>query len=85
MPNNRTNPDLSERPANPGERCTCGRPATVVYLTPCGEGVGYCGLSNVPRLSTCPFCGGGPHEAKCPDYRLMLDADAYGDQAEQAM
>jgi hypothetical protein len=32
MTNQATALHLSERPAKPGERCTCGPPAVVVYL-----------------------------------------------------
>jgi hypothetical protein len=34
----------TERPALPTDRCTCGRPAVVVYLTETHGEVGYCGV-----------------------------------------
>jgi hypothetical protein len=40
--NDRTN----ERPARADERCTCGRTATVVYLTATFGEVPYCGTPN---------------------------------------
>lgn len=33
-----------ERPARPGEKCKCGRPAVVVYITEKFGEVGYCGI-----------------------------------------
>lgn len=33
-----------ERPARPGELCTCGRPAVVVYVTEKFGEVPYCGI-----------------------------------------
>jgi hypothetical protein len=69
--------DHTERPAQPGELCTCGRPARVVYLTKRFGEVGHCGLSNPAPALPCPFCGATePHRepwgdsARCPDYRL---------------
>jgi hypothetical protein len=61
----------ADRRAEPGELCTCGRPAVVVYLSERWGAVGYCGLSGVRPLMPCPFCGSPePHPAKCPSYRL---------------
>jgi hypothetical protein len=68
---------LSERPAAPGERCTCGRQAVVVYLGSVFAPTGYCGLADGgDQAGPCPFCGGPRHVApygRCPDYRLRLD------------
>ncbi|MFD0685889.1 hypothetical protein [Actinomadura fibrosa] len=40
----------SERPARPGETCTCGRMATTVFLTERFGEVGYCGQQH-PRAA----------------------------------
>jgi hypothetical protein len=67
----------SERPAAPGELCTCGRPAIVVYLGGVLGPTGYCGIDDGgDRAGPCPFCGGPRHgepDGRCPDYRLRLD------------
>jgi hypothetical protein len=65
----------TERPAEPGERCTCGRQAVVVYLGSVFGPTGYCGiLDGGNRAGPCPFCGGPRHrEGRCPHYRLRLD------------
>jgi hypothetical protein len=67
----------SERPAEPGELCTCGREAIVVYLGSIFGPTGYCGIPDGgDRAGPCPFCGGPRHqepEGRCPDYRLRLD------------
>lgn len=61
-----------QRHAQPGELCTCGRSAMVVYLSELHGQVGFCGVHNVPQLMPCAFCGqhiehiGG----RCPDYRV---------------
>lgn len=62
----------TERPAEPGECCTCGRPAVVVYLTERFGAVGWCGRSDGgDRNGPCPFCGGERHDGdRCPAYRL---------------
>jgi hypothetical protein len=66
-----------ERLAEPGELCTCGRQAIVVYLGSVFGPTGYCGLPNGgDHTGPCPFCGGPRHpewEGRCPDYRLRLD------------
>jgi hypothetical protein len=66
----------SQRPAQPGELCTCGRPAIVVYegLTRWGP-TGYCGIGDGgDRTGPCPFCGRRRHtESRCPSYRLRLE------------
>jgi hypothetical protein len=68
---------LSERRAAPGELCTCGRQAIVVYLGSIFGPTGYCGIPDGgDRAGPCPFCGGPRHgepESRCPDYRLRLD------------
>jgi hypothetical protein len=66
-----------ERPADPGELCTCGRQAVVVYLGSAFGPTGYCGLADGgDQTGPCPFCGGPRHRepyGRCPDYRLRLD------------
>jgi hypothetical protein len=68
---------LTERLAEPGERCTCGRQAIVVYLGSVFGPTGYCGIADGgDQAEPCPFCGGPRHTApygRCPDYRLRLD------------
>ena len=65
----------TERPAEPGELCTCGRQAIVVYLGSIFGPTGYCGIPDGGDQSgPCPFCGGPRHPSgRCPDYRLRLD------------
>ena len=67
----------TERPAEPGERCTCGRQAIVVYLGSRFGPTGYCGIPDGgDRTGPCPFCGGPRHaepSGRCPAYRLRLD------------
>jgi hypothetical protein len=69
---------LTERPAEPGELCTCGRQAIVVYLGSVFGPTGYCGIPDRgDQTGPCPFCGGPRHEepyGRCPHYRLRLDA-----------
>jgi hypothetical protein len=67
--------DPTERPAEPGERCTCGRQAIVVYLGSVFGPSGYCGIPDGgDQTGPCPFCGGPRHQSgRCPDYRLRLD------------
>ena len=65
-----------ERPAAPGERCTCGRRAVVVYQGSVFGPTGYCGIADGGRAGPCPFCGGPRHPepyGRCPAYRLRLD------------
>jgi hypothetical protein len=68
----------SERPAEPGERCTSGRQAIVVYLGGAFGPTGHCGISDGgDQTGPCPFCGGPRHgelAGRCPRYRLRLDA-----------
>ena len=67
----------TERPAEPRERCTCGRQAIVVYLDSSFGPTGYCGIADGgDQTGPCPFCGGHRHlewEGRCPHYRLRLD------------
>jgi hypothetical protein len=67
----------TERPAAPGELCTCGRQAIVVYLGSVFGPTGYCGIPDGgDHTGPCPFCGGPRHTepyGRCPDYRLRLD------------
>ena len=67
----------TEHPAVPGEWCTCGRQAIVVYLGSVFGPTGYCGIPDGgDQVGPCPFCGGPRHRepyGRCPDYRLRLD------------
>jgi hypothetical protein len=67
----------TERLAAPGELCTCGRQAIVVYLGSVFGPTGYCGIPDGgDRAGPCPFCGGPRHTepyGRCPGYRLRLD------------
>lgn len=76
--------ESTQRPAAPGELCTCGRPAVVVYSGGAFPDAGYCGIEGSMRLPVlpCPWCGsteahteswGDP--AKCPDYQLRAPGD----------
>ena len=75
---------LQQRPARPSERCTCGRPAVLVFLgAACGD-TGYCGIPDGGLTGICPFCGqhrdshpGG--SGRCPQYRLNPEATGCGD------
>ncbi len=73
---------ISERRAEPGERCTCGRQAIVVYLGSAFGPTGDCGIRDGgDQTGPCPFCGGPRHaelEGRCPRYRLRLDAKRAG-------
>jgi hypothetical protein len=71
--------DSTQRPAEPGELCTCGRPAVVVFSNEEFGDVGYCGIegSQGRPVLPCPWCGSTKmHTApwgdpgKCPDYQL---------------
>ena len=72
-----TPPD--ERPAEPGELCTCGRQAVTVFLTEKWGEVGWCGLSDGGRggPKPCPFCRGTVDHAteRCPRYCLRPQAE----------
>jgi hypothetical protein len=67
----------TQRPAAPGELCTCGRQAIVVYLGSAFGPTGYCGIADGGEgTGPCPFCGGPRHrepDSRCPAYRLRLD------------
>ncbi|MDZ5443780.1 hypothetical protein U2F26_13710 [Micromonospora sp. 4G57] len=55
-----------ERPAEPGEVCTCGRPAGGRF----GD-TGYCGRPDGGQRGPCPFCGGPRHVGeRCPRYQV---------------
>lgn len=47
-----------QRDAVPGDLCTCGRQAVVVYTTRPDDPVGHCGRNNggAPADGWCPFC-----------------------------
>lgn len=69
---------MGDRDPRPGERCTCGRPATVVFLTDRGP-VAWCGQEGASRYPVlpCPFCGSDDahttddgHRLVCPAYRI---------------
>jgi hypothetical protein len=70
----------TERPAEPGELCTCGRPARTVFLTRRWGEVGSCDTDRSGELPVlpCPFCGAseahqvGGEVVKCPQYRLRV-------------
>jgi hypothetical protein len=64
---------VNERRAAPGELCTCGRPARLVYITERWGEVGWCGVSDGGRRGRCVFCGdpaGHPAEQRCASYAL---------------
>jgi hypothetical protein len=72
--------DMTTRPAEPGELCTCGRQAIAVYPSDTYGEVGDCGIRDGgDRTGPCPFCGGPRHGEqgelgdRCPSYRLRLD------------
>jgi len=67
-------------PAEPGDRCTCGRQAVLVFHTVHGPR-GWCGVSDGgDRSEPCPFCGAQRHQtawgdpAVCSQYRLRAGA-----------
>lgn len=65
---------VTERPAEPGELCTCGRQAITVFLGSDHGPTGYCGRADGGAQSgPCPFCGGDRHQGRCPQYRLRGD------------
>ena len=78
-------PMPDERPAEPGDRCTCGREAVVVYSSEKFGDVGYCGIegSAARPVLPCPWCDSTtPHQeswgdpAKCPSYQLRAPCPA---------
>lgn len=59
-----------ERPAQPGEYCTCGRPAILVFDGGPWGATGYCGTPGVSSVP-CPWCGKSEgHTGRCAAYRL---------------
>jgi hypothetical protein len=67
-----TDRHLSERPAKPGELCTCGRQASVVYHGGAFGDTGWCGQLD-GGAGPCPFCGHRQHQFRCPNYQLRPD------------
>jgi hypothetical protein len=75
--------DDAARPAEPGELCTCGRPAVQVFTRAemfGGGEVGWCGIADGgAQAGPCPFCGAPSRHgsvagtAVCPKYRLKLE------------
>ena len=60
---------MTERPAQPGELCTCGRPARVMFLTGRWGPTGWCGISDGGATGPCVFCNGTTHHGqRCPQY-----------------
>ena len=74
----------SQRAAEPGEVCTCGRQAVTVFSWADRTPVGWCGRSDGgARDGRCPFCGGDRHElGRCPDYELEPDWAQPGAEAD---
>ena len=61
----------TERTAQPGQYCTCGRRAVTVFITEDFGETGWCGVSDGgAQAGPCPFCGGARHEGRCPNYQL---------------
>ena len=73
-----------DRPAEPEELCTCGRPALVVINAGPAGLVGWCGQEDADREGPCPFCGGPRHQGICSRYQLRPDAWAGGVEGEGA-
>jgi hypothetical protein len=64
----------NQRPPMPGELCTCGRSATVVFQNERWGEVGWCGLNDAGRSGPCPFCHAASHDGqRCASYRLRPD------------
>jgi hypothetical protein len=68
-----------QRSAEPGELCTCGRQAVIVFHSEEFGDVGYCGIDGAAfdPVLPCPWCASSePHKAswgdpaRCPDYTL---------------
>jgi hypothetical protein len=79
--------DSTTRQAVPGDLCTCGRPAVVVYSSAEFGDVGYCGIegSQGRPVLPCPWCGSTePHTqpwgdpGKCPAYQLRAPGSPRG-------
>jgi hypothetical protein len=61
----------TQRPAQPGELCTCGRPALIVFLTERWGPTGWCGITDGGATRPCVFCNGPAHHGqRCPRYQL---------------
>ena len=62
----------TDRPAEPGERCTCGRAAVVVINGGRFGPTGYCGQADGgDQQRPCPWCGSPRrHVGRCPKYKL---------------
>jgi hypothetical protein len=74
-----------ERPALPGELCTCGRPAIVVYHTERWGDVGACLVDDGGQHGPwpCVFCGGAEAHwpgYRCPRYTLRRPDHTYQDE-----
>src|SRR5437762_688269 len=70
-------PDVAfaQRQAEPGDLCTCGRGAVLVFLIEGQPPIGWCGLSDGGRGGRCMFCGdptGHSEGPRCPAYQLRL-------------
>lgn len=82
----------TERPALPGELCTCGRQARTVFITRRWGEVGSCDTENSGQqpVLPCPFCGAteahqvGGEIVKCPQYQLRGLDDLTASDAEAA-
>jgi len=64
-----SSPALGQRPANPGERCTCGRAAIVVFLGGRRGDTGYCGAPST--RTDCAWCDQPRHDGRCPQHTLI--------------
>ena len=62
-----SSPTLGQRPAELGERCTCGRPVIVVFLGGQHGDTDYCAPSTHPDWA---WCNQPPHKGRCPTYPL---------------
>ena len=62
-----SSPTHGQRPAEPGARCTPGRPAIAVFLGGQHDDTDYCAPSN---RTDCARCDQPRHESRCPAHRL---------------
>ena len=65
----------TERPAKPGEYCTCGKAAITVFLGGPFGPTGYCGKPETRRefAAPCPWCGESKMthaSSRCPKYTI---------------
>jgi hypothetical protein len=70
-------PEVTERPAEAGEVCTCGRPARVVFVGGAFGDTGWCGRSDggADRGKPCPWCESvAEFHGRCPRYRVRPEA-----------